>query len=72
MVDNKSEKNTFSIIAMVLGGVALLFFPPFLGGAGVIFAVIAKTKNERLWSIGLAASIVGGLLGAFLGILIWG
>jgi hypothetical protein len=50
----------------------LLFFPPFVGGAGVICAIIAKTKNEKLWGIGLAASIVGGALGALLGVMIWG
>ena len=53
---------------MVLGGIAVLFFPPFLGGAGVILAVIGKQKNEKLWSIGLAASIVGGVVGMILGV----
>jgi hypothetical protein len=72
MKNEKSQRDTYSIAAMILGGVALLFFPPFVGGAGVICAIIAKTKNEKLWGIGLAASIVGGALGALLGVMIWG
>ena len=67
LMSRKKSENTFSIIAMVLGGLAFLFFPPFLGGAGVIVAVIGKTKNEKLWSIGLTVSIVGGVVGMILG-----
>ena len=63
----KSEKNTYSIIAIVLGGIAFLLLPPFLGGAGVILAIIGKSKNEKLWSIGLIVSIVGGVVGMILG-----
>lgn len=47
-MSKKNESNTFSIISIVLGGLAFLFFPPFLGGAGVILAVIGKTKNEKM------------------------
>lgn len=63
----KKSENTYSIIAIVLGGLAFLFFPPFLGGAGVILAVIGKSKNEKLWSIGLTVSIVGGVVGMIFG-----
>tara|TARA_E500000331_G_scaffold275739_1_gene268215 strand:+ start:599 stop:817 length:219 start_codon:yes stop_codon:yes gene_type:complete len=63
----KSEKNTYSIIAIVLGGIAFLLLPPFLGGAGVILAIIGKSKNEKLWSIGLTVSIVGGVVGMIFG-----
>ena len=66
-MSKKSESNYYSTIAIVLGGLAFLFFPPFLGGAGVIVAVIGKTKNEKLWSIGLTVSIVGGVVGMILG-----
>jgi hypothetical protein len=66
-MSKKSESNTFSIIAIVLGGLAFLFFPPFLGGAGVILAVIGKTKNEKMWGIGLAVSIVGAVVGMIFG-----
>lgn len=66
-MSKKSEANTFSIIAIVLGGLAFLFFPPFLGGAGVILAVIGKSKKEKMWSIGLTVSIVGGVVGMIFG-----
>src|SRR6056300_739605 len=66
-MSKKNESNTFSIIAIVLGGLAFLFFPPFLGGAGVILAVIGKTKNEKMWGIGLAVSIVGAVVGMIFG-----
>ena len=67
MSNKNSNSNTFSIISMVLGGLAFLFFPPFLGGAGVILAVIGKQKNEKLWAIGLTVSIVGGVVGMIFG-----
>tara|TARA_Y100000590_G_C14870093_1_gene694776 strand:+ start:225 stop:443 length:219 start_codon:yes stop_codon:yes gene_type:complete len=67
-MSKKSESNTYSIIAIVLGGLAFLFFPPFLGGAGIILSVIGKTKNEKMWAIGLTVSIVGALVGMLLGI----
>ena len=67
MSNKSSNSNTYSIISMVLGGLAFLFFPPFLGGAGVILAVIGKQKNEKLWAIGLTVSIVGGVVGMIFG-----
>tara|TARA_X000001036_G_C20235355_1_gene625716 strand:- start:316 stop:552 length:237 start_codon:yes stop_codon:yes gene_type:complete len=67
LMSKKSETNTFSITAIVLGGLAFLFFPPFLGGAGVILAVIGKSKNEKMWSIGLTVSIVGAIVGMIFG-----
>ena len=71
MSNKNSDSNTFSIIAIVLGGIALLFFPPFLGGAGVILAVIGKQKNEKLWAVGLTVSIVGGVVGMIFGMAVW-
>ena len=67
-MSRKKTENTFSIIAIVLGGLAFLFFPPFLGGAGVILAVIGKSKNEKMWQIGLTVSIVGAIVGFILGV----
>ena len=71
MGKKNSNSNTYSIIAIVLGGLAFLFFPPFLGGAGVILAVIGKSKNERLWVIGLTVSNVGGVVGMIFGALLF-
>ena len=66
------ENNTFSIMSMILGGIAFLLLPPFLGGAGVILAIIAKTKNEKLWAIGFTVSIVGAVVGFILGMAVAG
>ena len=66
------ESNTFSIMSMILGGIAFLLLPPFLGGAGVILAIIAKTKNEKLWAIGLTVSIVGAVVGMIFGMAVAG
>jgi len=68
MSNKNSKSNTYSIISIVLGGLAFLFFPPFLGGAGVILAVIGKQKNEKLWAIGLTVSIVGAVVGMIFGV----
>jgi hypothetical protein len=64
---NTSESNTFSFMSMILGGIAFILFPPLFGGVGIILAVFAKTKNEKLWSIGLTMSIVGTVIGGFYG-----
>jgi len=66
-MSKKNESNTFSIISIVLGGLAFILLPPFLGGAGAILAVIGKTKNEKMWGIGLAVSIVGAVVGMIFG-----
>ena len=70
MSNKNSNSNTYSIIAIVLGGIAFLLFPPFLGGAGVILAIIGKQKNEKMWAIGLTVSIVGAVVGFLLGALL--
>jgi hypothetical protein len=70
--ENTFESNTFSIMSMILGGIAFLLLPPFLGGAGVILAIIAKTKNEKLWAIGFTVSIVGAVVGFLLGMAVAG
>jgi len=70
--ENTFESNTFSIMSMILGGIAFLLLPPILGGAGVILAIIAKTKNEKLWAIGLTVSIVGAVVGFILGMAVAG
>ena len=72
MSNKSSNSNTYSIISMVLGGLAFLFLPPFLGGAGVILAVIGKQKNEKLWAIGLTVSIVGAVVGMIFGVAVAG
>ena len=48
-----SPRNTFSIIGIVAGVLALLL-PIVFGPAGVILGVMARTRNERLGQPGAA------------------
>lgn len=59
--------NLFSILAIVFGGVSVLLFPIIFGPVGVILAAVAFSKKERLAGVGLAVSIVGTLVGFWLG-----
>jgi mannitol-specific phosphotransferase system IIBC component len=67
---SSNSTSTFSIIAIVLGGIAFLFFPIVLGPAAIILAVIAKTKTERLANVALAVAILGTVIGLILGAII--
>ena len=64
-----SPRNTFSIIGIVAGALALLL-PIVFGPAGLILGVMARTRNERLangrCSLPRSGMLVG-LLVAFLG-----
>lgn len=70
-MDNETQKtsNTYSILAIVLGGVAFFFVPLLFGTPAVILGAIAKSKKERLSTVALAVSILGlagGLVFGFL------
>jgi hypothetical protein len=64
---NTNENKTFSILGIVFGGVALIFLPIILGPVGIILSVVGKTKGEKLANIALTVSILGTLVGLFLG-----
>jgi hypothetical protein len=67
---NANQSNTFSILAIVLGGISLLIFPILLGPAAIILGVVALVKKERLAPIGLTIGILGTVLGMALGAII--
>lgn len=67
---SNSSSSTFSIIAIVLGGLSFLFLPIFLGPAAIILAVIAKNKQERLATVALAVAILGTVIGVILGVIV--
>jgi hypothetical protein len=62
-----NENKTFSILGIVFGGIALIFLPIILGPVGIILSVVGKTKGEKLANIALTVSILGTLVGLFLG-----
>ncbi|MFF5635794.1 hypothetical protein [Streptomyces sp. NPDC012825] len=60
--------NVLSIIAIVLGVVAIIFFPIVFGVIGLVLAVIAKfVRHERLSTVALVVSAAGLVLGMVLG-----
>ncbi|MEU6986500.1 hypothetical protein ABZ946_24225 [Streptomyces sp. NPDC046324] len=58
--------NPLSIVAIVLGVIALLFLPLVFGVVGVVLAIVAKSvRHERLATIAIvisAAGLVGGMI----------
>jgi hypothetical protein len=69
-MSEKSSSNTFSILAIVLGGLALLVLPIVFGPAAIILGVIGITKKEKLAPIGLTVGILGMVVGMFIGAVI--
>ncbi|MEU2181891.1 hypothetical protein [Streptomyces thermolilacinus] len=66
-----STSNVLSIIAIVLGVVALLFLPIVFGAIGLVLAIIAMTvRRERLATVALVVSAVGLVGGMILGALV--
>jgi hypothetical protein len=59
--------NGFSIAAFVLGAVAVLLFPIFLGAAAIVCAVVARTRSEPWANPALGVAITGTVLGVLLG-----
>ena len=59
--------NTYSIIAMVLGGISLLVLPIILGPIAIVLSVLAKNKKENLANVALTIAILGTVLGMVLG-----
>jgi hypothetical protein len=66
----QTESKTFSTLGIVFGAVSLIFLPIVFGPAGIILSVIGKTKGEKLANIALTVSILGTLVGMFLGAVI--
>ena len=66
----ETSSNTFSILAIVLGGVSLLVVPIFLGPAAIVLGVVGLVKKERLAPIGITVGILGMLVGMFLGAIV--
>ncbi|MGW0858151.1 hypothetical protein [Streptomyces sp. NPDC002690] len=63
--------NVLSIIAMVLGVIALLFIPIVFGVIAVVLAIIAKTvRHERFATIAIVVSAIGLVGGMILGAIV--
>ncbi|WP_228974809.1 hypothetical protein [Streptomyces sp. DH12] len=68
-----SANNTLSIVAIVLGVVALIFLPIVFGVVGLVLAIVAKTvRHERLSTVAIVVSALGLVGGMILGALFAG
>ena len=63
--------NALSILAIIFGGVSLLFLPIIFGPIAIVLAIIAKSRKERLSTVALIISIVGTVVGFILGALVF-
>jgi hypothetical protein len=61
---------TLSILGIVFGAIAFLFFPIVFGPAGLVVSAIGLSKNERLAPVALAVSGAGLVIGFVLGALL--
>jgi hypothetical protein len=67
----QNESNLFSILAIVFGAIAVIFFPIIFGLAAIVLAVVARNKRERLANIALIVAIVGTVAGFVLGAIVY-
>ncbi|MEV7536700.1 MULTISPECIES: hypothetical protein [Streptomyces] len=69
--ERTGTNNVLSIIAIVLGVIALLFLPIVFGVIGIVLAVVAKTvRRERLAVPAIVVASVGLIGGMVLGALL--
>ena len=55
------------LAAVACGVIALGFFPPFVGAAGLIFAAIGKSRGEPQAVIGFTVAGIGMVFGTIYG-----
>ncbi len=60
-----------SILALVFGAVAVLFFPIIFGPAAIILGIIGAAKGDKLGIWGIVAGVVGMIAGIALGAIVW-
>lgn len=68
----QSSGNGFSITAIVMGAIALLFVPPLFGVLGLIFGGVGLHRKEKLAPLGMIIASLGLVLGFVLGAIIVG
>jgi uncharacterized membrane protein YvbJ len=57
----------YGAASIVFGAIAFLFFPIVFGPIGIIMAAVSKSKNEPLAIIAFTVSVLGLVVGFFLG-----
>ena len=66
-----SGARVLSILAIVFGGLAVLFMPILFGPAGIVCGAIGTSKGDRLGKVGLIVAVVGMIAGFVLGALVY-
>ncbi|WP_305787397.1 hypothetical protein [Symbioplanes lichenis] len=66
----RATGNGFSIAAIVLGCVAVLFLPIVFGPAAIILASVGKSRGERRSTVALSVAGGGMTLGFIVGVLV--
>lgn len=61
------QKNTFSILAIVFGGVGLIFLPILFGPVALVMGILGVVKKEKLGVLGLILGIVLPIIGFIVG-----
>jgi hypothetical protein len=60
-----SDRNTVSIVGIVLGVLGAIVGPLF-GVIGIVLSVFAMRRGERMWRTALIVSIIGTVIGSIL------
>jgi len=66
-VQARSSTPVLSIVSFVLSAIAVFFIPILFGGAAIVTAAVAMSKNERLGKVALVVAIVATIVGFVLG-----
>lgn len=65
-----SNSNVLSTMAIIFGTISFLLLPILFGLAGVILAVIAKSKNEQKATAAIIVASLGLVLGMIFGAIV--
>ena len=63
----RSGTNVLSIVAIVFGVIAVVFFPIVFGPLGIVCGAVAISRRESLAKVGLAVAVIGMVVGFALG-----
>ena len=66
----ETRGNMLSIIAIVCGVIAIIFFPIVFGPIGIVLGIIGKNRHEKLSTIAIVVAVAGMIIGFILGALI--
>mgnify|MGYP000293530486 CR=1 FL=1 len=66
-----TTSNSFSTVAMIMGGIAIWIFPIVFGPIGLVLGAVAKSKNEPKATTAIVIAAIGTVLGMLFGAIAW-